>query len=349
MRVMLRMLGIGANEEARWQRWSAKRARLLEMIATRSERKTAHITGESITRYFRELLAERARSEGDDVISALAREAARAEFINTAEAADMLGVIMIAGNETTANLIGNGLWALMRHPEQMERLREEPERGARRDQRGPALRQPGADGFQNCEERGGERREDHPGRRRRDPADRIGKPRRGGIQRARSTRHRTQGTQACGVRARSAPVYRCRARAHGDERRHRERGGAIRADHARGARSPRWMQAEVGRKRSDAHHTKRVRARTDVEHRTAVGAAQGATVSRYRDRACLDMGGGAAISPTIHSVEKEIRDETEYRRNILCGNRSRRRLDPFKCGGDCFMRPHGGIQLLLRR
>ena len=33
------------------------------------------------------------------------------------EAADMLGVIMIAGNETTANLIGNGLWAFMRHPD----------------------------------------------------------------------------------------------------------------------------------------------------------------------------------------------------------------------------------------
>ena len=40
----------------------------------------------------------------------------------------MLGVIMIAGNETTANLIGNGLWALMRHHDEMERLREEPER-----------------------------------------------------------------------------------------------------------------------------------------------------------------------------------------------------------------------------
>ena len=128
MRVMLRMLGIAENEEAQWQRWSANRARLLEMIATRSERKTAHITGESITGYFRERLAERARSEGDDAISTLAGEAARGELINAAEAADMLGVIMIAGNETTANLIGNGLWALMRHPDQMERLREEPER-----------------------------------------------------------------------------------------------------------------------------------------------------------------------------------------------------------------------------
>ena len=128
MRVMLRLLAIPDEEEARWQRWSLERARLLEMIATRSERKTAHITGESITGYFRERLGERAAGEGDDAISTFAREAARGELINTAEAADMLGVIMIAGNETTANLIGNGLLALLRNPDQLERLREEPER-----------------------------------------------------------------------------------------------------------------------------------------------------------------------------------------------------------------------------
>lgn len=128
MRVMLRLLAIAEEEEALWQRWSAERARLLEMIATRAERKTAHITGESITGYFRDRLAGRARSEDDDAITTIAREAARGELINTTEAADMLGVIMIAGNETTANLIGNGLWALMRHPDQMERLRDEPER-----------------------------------------------------------------------------------------------------------------------------------------------------------------------------------------------------------------------------
>ena len=128
MRVMLRMLEIAEEEEALWHRWSAERARLLEMIATRAERKTAHITGESITEYFRERLAERACGQRADAVTTLAREAARGEVINPTEAADMLGVIMIAGNETTANLIGNGLWALMRHPDQLERLREEPER-----------------------------------------------------------------------------------------------------------------------------------------------------------------------------------------------------------------------------
>ena len=63
MRVMLRMLGIAGKEEARWQRWSANRARLLEMIATRSERKTAHITGESITSPASPPLKCRSRSE----------------------------------------------------------------------------------------------------------------------------------------------------------------------------------------------------------------------------------------------------------------------------------------------
>ena len=88
MRVMLRMLGIAGDEETRWHQWSTDRARLLDMIATRAERKTAHITGESMTGYFRERLAERARADADEAISLLAREAARGEFINTAEAAD---------------------------------------------------------------------------------------------------------------------------------------------------------------------------------------------------------------------------------------------------------------------
>ena len=128
MRVMLAMMGLPDTEHRRWEVWSQKRARLLEMIATRRERKAAHIAGCEIRRYFTALLRQRTRSGEDDAVSTLARLAAAGEGISMAEASDMLSVLMIAGNETTTHLIGNGMLALVRNPEQMHRLREEPER-----------------------------------------------------------------------------------------------------------------------------------------------------------------------------------------------------------------------------
>ena len=128
MRVMLAMMGLPASEHRRWEVWSRKRARLLEMIATRPERKAAHIAGSEIRRYFTALLHERSQSSEDDAVSALARLAAAGEEISMVEASDMLSVLMIAGNETTTHLIGNGMLALVRNPEQMQCLREEPER-----------------------------------------------------------------------------------------------------------------------------------------------------------------------------------------------------------------------------
>ena len=50
----------------------------------------------------------------------------RGERVTPEEALDMLRVLLVAGNETTANLIGNGMLALLTHPAQLERLREEP-------------------------------------------------------------------------------------------------------------------------------------------------------------------------------------------------------------------------------
>ena len=128
MSVMLKMMGIPEHDRDRWATWVRERAPLLEMIATRRERRTSHRAGTEIQRYFTALLQSRRGSDGDDAISAFARQVAAGDRISMAEAADMLSVLMIAGNETTANLIGNGMLALLRHPEQMQRLREEPAR-----------------------------------------------------------------------------------------------------------------------------------------------------------------------------------------------------------------------------
>ena len=68
------------------------------------------------------------QSSETDAVSTLARQVGTGEAISSVEACDMLSVLMIAGNETTTNLIGNGMLALARHREQMQLLREEPGR-----------------------------------------------------------------------------------------------------------------------------------------------------------------------------------------------------------------------------
>ena len=98
------------------------------MIATRQQRKTAHLAGAEIRRYFKTLLTDRMQSSETDAVSTLARQVGAGDAISPVEACDMLSVLMIAGNETTTNLIGNGMLALARHPEQMQLLREEPGR-----------------------------------------------------------------------------------------------------------------------------------------------------------------------------------------------------------------------------
>ena len=128
MRVMLAMMGIPEHDRSRWETWSGERARLLEMIATRRQRKTAHRAGAEIRRYFKTLLTDRMQSSETDAVSALARQVDAGDAISLVEACDMLSVLMIAGNETTTNLIGNGMLALVHHREQMQLLREEPGR-----------------------------------------------------------------------------------------------------------------------------------------------------------------------------------------------------------------------------
>ena len=128
MRAMLTMMGLPESDRERWEVWTRVRSRLLEMIATRQQRKAAHIAGDEIKDYFTGLLDQRKHSDATDAISTLARHAVEGDGISMAEAADMLSVLMIAGNETTTNLVGNGMLALLRHPEQMQILREEPAR-----------------------------------------------------------------------------------------------------------------------------------------------------------------------------------------------------------------------------
>ncbi|WP_329064548.1 cytochrome P450 family protein [Streptomyces sp. NBC_01429] len=74
--------------------------------------------------YLAELIHRKRANPGDDLISDLIRSSDHGEHLTENEAAAMAFIILFAGFETTVNLIGNGMYTLMRNPEQRTRLQD---------------------------------------------------------------------------------------------------------------------------------------------------------------------------------------------------------------------------------
>ncbi|WP_369378442.1 cytochrome P450 [Streptomyces sp. cg36] len=72
--------------------------------------------------YLLELIHRKREEPGEDLISGLIRASDHGEHLSENEAAAMAFILLFAGFETTVNLIGNGMYALLRHPEQRARL-----------------------------------------------------------------------------------------------------------------------------------------------------------------------------------------------------------------------------------
>jgi cytochrome P450 len=79
--------------------------------------------------YLDGLIAERKSAPRDDMLSALISAEESGESLSHDELISTILLLLIAGHETTANLIGNGMLALLRHPDQLARLRtaDDPE------------------------------------------------------------------------------------------------------------------------------------------------------------------------------------------------------------------------------
>jgi cytochrome P450 len=126
--VISEMLGVPAADEARFRSWSRALARSLDpdfllppdVIATRD----AAIL--EFREYFRELIAERRTAPRDDLLSGLVEAEERGDKLTEAELLSTCVLLLVAGHETTVNLIANGVLALVRHPDQLAKLRADP-------------------------------------------------------------------------------------------------------------------------------------------------------------------------------------------------------------------------------
>lgn len=77
--------------------------------------------------YMRELVAEKRANPGDDLLSGLVIAEAEGDKLSETELLGMIFLLIVAGHETTVNLIANGLLALFDHPEEYARLRQQPD------------------------------------------------------------------------------------------------------------------------------------------------------------------------------------------------------------------------------
>ena len=127
--VICQMLGVPVEDSDRFRGWSLDIARGLDGILLPPD---SPIRGRSIESrralgaYFRELIAERRAAPRADLLSSLIAVEEAGDTLNEEELLATCILLLIAGHETTVNLIGNGTLALLRHPDQLRRLREDP-------------------------------------------------------------------------------------------------------------------------------------------------------------------------------------------------------------------------------
>jgi len=129
VRIICDMLGVPVEDQERFGDWSTALAAGLDPDFL--------LTDEAITRrddavlqfagYFFELLAERRRSPGDDLLSRLVEVEDDGTVLSEGELLSTCILLLVAGHETTVNLISGGIVALLGNPDELARFRHDPD------------------------------------------------------------------------------------------------------------------------------------------------------------------------------------------------------------------------------
>ena len=124
--VICEMLGVPLADQGLFHAWSAALVRSLDLTDEPAVYNRASVAAAEMTAYFDALLAERRAQPQTDILSALVAAEEAGDRLTTEELFGTCALLLVAGHETTVNLIGNGTLALLRHPDQWQRLHNEP-------------------------------------------------------------------------------------------------------------------------------------------------------------------------------------------------------------------------------
>ncbi|PAF07477.1 cytochrome P450 [Shouchella clausii] len=122
--VICEMLGVPFKDQDQFRKWSDT---IMESVNNPQLAEQSEQVMSAFVDYLRGLIAEKRNHLQDDLISDLIRVEEDGDALSEEEMYALVFVLIIAGHETTVNLIGNGMLALLEHSDQREKLQSQPE------------------------------------------------------------------------------------------------------------------------------------------------------------------------------------------------------------------------------
>ena len=123
IRVISEMLGVPEEDQDKFRKWSGD---LINSGALSSERPVITPPLAQLIQYVRKVVDDHRKNPRPDVVTQLIEAEDKGDRLSEAEVVSTVVLLLVAGHETTVNLIGNGLLALLLNPAQFEKLKQDP-------------------------------------------------------------------------------------------------------------------------------------------------------------------------------------------------------------------------------
>jgi cytochrome P450 len=124
--VICELLGVPLSDRARIRAWSRQLVNQSEVVHTVETIQRIERAVEEFADYLTNLVRKRRAEPADDLMSALVAVQDCGDRFTDDELISTCFLLLVAGHETTINLVGNSMLALLRHPGQLRRLRQDP-------------------------------------------------------------------------------------------------------------------------------------------------------------------------------------------------------------------------------
>ena len=126
VQVICEMLGVPIEDRELFHQWSADLVLTLDPVISVDVLERGDRAALGFADYFTRLLPDRRARPREDLLTAMIQAEEQGQRLTELELLSMCILLLVAGHETTVNLISNGMLALLRHPDQLARLRDDP-------------------------------------------------------------------------------------------------------------------------------------------------------------------------------------------------------------------------------